>query len=120
MFFCRTDEPVQAGRWLEDFEALAPIGGSYAGLDRIDHVALAQPFDYFDEAVLFYRSVLGLEPLESLELAAPSGLVRSRAVTNVEGSVRLALNVRVLAHDSRHAHGAAARGLRVRGHPRRR
>lgn len=105
VFFCRTDEPVPAGSWLEDFEALAPTGGAYAGLDRIDHVALAQPFDYFDEAVLFYRSVLGLEPLESLELAAPSGLVRSRAVTNADGSVRLALNVRVLAEDSRQPMG---------------
>ena len=71
-----------------------------AALDHIDHVALAQPFDYFDEAALFYRSVLGLRPLESLELSAPNGLVRSRAVTNVDGSVRLALNVPVLAHDT--------------------
>ncbi len=105
VFFCRTDGRVQAGRWLEDFEALAPIAGSFAGLDRIDHLALAQPFDYFDEAVLFYRSVLGLEPLESLELAAPSGLVRSRAVTDATGSVRLALNVPLLAHDSMHPAG---------------
>ena len=51
------------------------------------------PFDSFDEAVLFYRSVLGLEPRESLELAAPDGLVRSRAVTSADGRVRLALNV---------------------------
>ncbi len=100
VFFCRTDEREQAGGWLHDFEALAPGGGSSSGLERIDHIALAQPFDYFDEAALFYRSVLGLEPLESLELAAPSGLVRSRAVTNAAGSVRLALNVPLLAHDS--------------------
>jgi 4-hydroxyphenylpyruvate dioxygenase len=100
VFFCRTAARGQAGRWLEDFEALAPTGGALSGLQRIDHVALTQPFDYFDEAVLFYRSVLGLEPLESLELSAPSGLVRSRAVTNAAASVRLALNVPVLAHDS--------------------
>lgn len=100
VFFCRTDEQVLGGRWLEDFETLAPGGASFAGLDRIDHVALAQPFDYFDEAVLFYRSVLGLEPLESLELAAPTGLVRSRAVTSDDASVRLALNVSLLAHDA--------------------
>ena len=37
----------------------------------------------FDEAVLFYRSLLGLAPHESLELAAPQGLVRSRAMTNI-------------------------------------
>ena len=72
----------------------------FPGLDHIDHIAVAQPFDYFDEAALFYRSVLGLEPLESFELAAPSGLVRSRAVANGDGTVRLALNVPLLAHDS--------------------
>ncbi len=100
VFFCRSDQRVPDGRWLEDFEALAPAGGSFTGLERIDHIALAQPFDYFDEAVLFYRSVLGLEPLESLELAAPTGLVRSRAVTDPTASVRLALNVPLLAHDA--------------------
>jgi 4-hydroxyphenylpyruvate dioxygenase len=99
IFFCRTDERAQAS-WLQDFEALAPAGGSApAGAERIDHVALAQPSDYFDEAVLFYRSVLDLEPRESLELAAPDGLIRSRAVSNGDGSVRLALNVPLLAGD---------------------
>ena len=99
IFFCRTDERAQAS-WLQDFEALAPAGGAAtAGVERIDHVALAQPSDYFDEAVLFYRSVLALEPRESLELAAPDGLIRSRAVSNGDGSVRLALNVPLLAGD---------------------
>ena len=98
VFFCRTDDRPEAGRWLGDFEPLASTGEPTPTLERIDHIALAQPFDYFDEAALFYRSVLGLEPLAALELAAPTGLVRSRAVT--DGSVRLALNVPVLAHDS--------------------
>ena len=52
-----------------------------AGITAIDHVALTQPFDSFDEAALFYRSVLGLEPETVTEYAAPFGLVRSRAVT---------------------------------------
>ena len=60
----------------------------------IDHVALSQPFDAFDEAVLFYRTLLGLEPGASQDLAAPDGLVRSRALS--DGVVRLALNVPVL------------------------
>lgn len=101
VFFCASDDSPQPKDWLEDFAALAPTGSAASlGLDHIDHVALAQPFDYFDEAALFYRSVLGLQPLESLELAAPNGLVRSRAVTTADGSVRLALNVPVLAHDT--------------------
>jgi 4-hydroxyphenylpyruvate dioxygenase len=101
VFFCRSDEHPNARSWLQDFEGLAATGTAPpAGLERIDHLALAQPFDYFDEAALFYRSVLGLEPHESLELAAPDGLVRSRAVADGEGNVRLALNVPVLAQDT--------------------
>src|SRR3954471_910002 len=93
VFFCRTDAG-DAASWLRDFEPVAPSNGRASGaLRAIDHLALSQPFDYFDEAVLFYRSVLGLEPRESLELAAPDGLVRSRAVAAADGAVRLALNV---------------------------
>jgi 4-hydroxyphenylpyruvate dioxygenase len=93
VFFCRTDAG-DAASWLRDFEPVAPSNGHAGGaLRAIDHLALSQPFDYFDEAVLFYRSVLGLEPRESLELAAPDGLVRSRAVAAADGAVRLALNV---------------------------
>ena len=63
----------------------------------IDHLALSQPFDFFDEAALFYRAILGLELHDNRELASPDGLVRSRAVSNLDGSVRLALNVPLLA-----------------------
>ena len=94
VFFCRTE----ATGWLDDFEALEPAADGETEIDRVDHVALSQPFDFFDEAVLFFRTVLGLEPRESLEFAAPDGLVRSRAVANPDGSVRFALTVPVLAH----------------------
>lgn len=66
------------------------------GLTRIDHVALSHDFENFEEAILFYRAVLGLVPQESQELTAPQGLVRSRAVRNREGTVRIALNVPLL------------------------
>src|SRR5579864_2238146 len=64
-----------------------------AGLKRIDHVALGLAVDQLDTWVLFARAVLGLEPGESLELADPFGLVRSRGVSNADRSVRLVLNV---------------------------
>jgi 4-hydroxyphenylpyruvate dioxygenase len=96
VFFCRTDAG-DAASWLRDFEPIAPSNGHAGGaLHAIDHLTLTQPFDYFDEAVLFYRSVLGLEPRgPGLDLAAPDGLVRSRAVATADGAVRLALNVPV-------------------------
>ncbi len=56
-------------------------------------MALSHPWDQFDEAALFYRSVLGLRPHESVEVADPYGLLRSRAMSNATGTVRLALNI---------------------------
>ncbi|WP_158848702.1 bifunctional sugar phosphate isomerase/epimerase/4-hydroxyphenylpyruvate dioxygenase family protein [Saccharothrix deserti] len=91
LFFCRTEAD-----WLSDF---TPTGagagtvdaGTGVGLTRTDHVTLAQPFDAFDEATLFYRSVLGLEPHDDAEYAAPFGLVRSRSVGDAAGTVRIML-----------------------------
>ncbi|WP_418128688.1 TIM barrel protein [Variovorax sp. 375MFSha3.1] len=68
-------------------------GTNDAGLQRIDHVALGLALDQLDTWVLFTRAVLGLEPGESLELADPFGLIRSRGVANAERSLRLVLNV---------------------------
>ncbi|MGI4777358.1 MAG: bifunctional sugar phosphate isomerase/epimerase/4-hydroxyphenylpyruvate dioxygenase family protein [Janthinobacterium lividum] len=59
----------------------------------IDHVALGLAVDQLDTWVLFARAVLGLEPGESLELADPFGLIRSRGVANTDRTVRLVLNV---------------------------
>ena len=94
-------------------------------ISRIDHITLAQPFDAFDEAGLFYRSVLDLRPGDSAELAAPGGLLRSRAYAG--GGVRIALNVPALAgaHQAELQHVAfacedalaTARALHERGAP---
>jgi 4-hydroxyphenylpyruvate dioxygenase len=122
VFFCGPD----AG-WLGDFLAVEPEPADGVPIDRIDHITLAQPFEAFDEAVLFYRSVLELDPGDSAELAAPGGLVRSRALAS--GPVRIVLNVPALAGTQRgqaelqhvaFATGdalAAARALRERGAP---
>ncbi len=88
VFFCRSSDAADG--WLGDFLTAGPPGPG--GL-AIDHVALSQPFDYFDEAALFYRSVLGLELQEGGEAAAPDGLVRSRAARSRDGRVRFALTV---------------------------
>ncbi|RZL63343.1 MAG: sugar phosphate isomerase/epimerase and 4-hydroxyphenylpyruvate domain-containing protein [Variovorax sp.] len=64
-----------------------------AGLHAIDHVALGLAVDQLDTWVLFSRAVLGLEPGESLELADPFGLIRSRGVANADRNVRFVLNV---------------------------
>jgi 4-hydroxyphenylpyruvate dioxygenase len=68
-------------------------------LTGIDRVNLAQSWRDFDEAVLFYSSVLALDSEPTQEVAAPTGLVRSHVVRSRNGGVRLALNVAPLAFD---------------------
>ena len=59
----------------------------------IDHVNLAQPWQHFDEAVLFYTSALALEPQPYAEVASPTGLVRSQVMLTRDRGVRLVLNL---------------------------
>jgi 4-hydroxyphenylpyruvate dioxygenase len=92
VFFART---VPEG-WPADFLPTGTAAGPGAGITTVDHVSLTQPFDTFDEAGLFYRAVLGLEPESVTEYAAPFGLVRNRAVTGPDRTVRLALSVSLL------------------------
>ncbi|KPI14646.1 Xylose isomerase domain-containing protein TIM barrel [Actinobacteria bacterium OK074] len=93
LFFCATDRP-QLPSWTEDFEPTGlhwtPAAG---GVTRIDHLALTQPWHQFDEAALFHRGVLGLHAQESVDVADPYGLHRSRAVASADGGVRIALSV---------------------------
>ena len=66
--------------WLRDF---APLPAQAATARRWSPGSItsrsSQPFDFFDEAALFYRAILGLELHDNRELASPDGLVRSRA-----------------------------------------
>ncbi|MCO4254319.1 bifunctional sugar phosphate isomerase/epimerase/4-hydroxyphenylpyruvate dioxygenase family protein [Pseudarthrobacter cellobiosi] len=59
----------------------------------IDHVNLAQPWQHFDEAVLFYTSALALEPQPFAEVPSPTGLVRSQVMATGDRAVRLVLNL---------------------------
>ncbi len=89
--FVPTDQEIEV-----DFVAASEereFGG--AGLRSIDHVALGLANDQLDTWTLFSRAVLGLSSGESLELADPFGLIRSRGVSNADGSVRFVLNTSV-------------------------
>ncbi|WP_328563807.1 bifunctional sugar phosphate isomerase/epimerase/4-hydroxyphenylpyruvate dioxygenase family protein [Streptomyces coelicoflavus] len=97
LFFCAAGRPGLPD-WRADFadftdvEAEATAGDHDAGL-RVDHLSLTQPWHQFDEAALFHRAVLGLRPQESVDVADPYGLLRSRAVTTDDGTVRIVLTV---------------------------
>ncbi len=63
------------------------------GLIHIDHVAQVVPETALQSWVLYYRTILGLEPTERTDLSDPHGLIVSRALTNEDRTVRIALNV---------------------------
>lgn len=90
LFFCATGDP-ELPDWRADFADLPDSPAPSA--TRIDHLALTQPWHHFDEATLFHHSVLGLTAQESVDVADPYGLMRSRAVTDADGRVRIALGV---------------------------
>ncbi|MET9436612.1 TIM barrel protein [Streptomyces sp. NPDC006551] len=96
LFFCRTDAPDQPS-WTRDFAAVpgdvVPADAVPGGVRRIDHIALTQPWHQYDEAALFYTCLLGLAADDSLDLADPYGLRRSRAVATQDGGVRVVLNI---------------------------
>ncbi|MEV7975487.1 TIM barrel protein [Streptomyces sp. NPDC086519] len=123
LFFCATGRDPELPDWRADFAEVPYEPGPSAA--RIDHLALVQPWHQYDEATLFHRSVLGLRAQESVDVADPYGLLRSRAVTNADGSVRIALGVGAApADDTLHAQHialavedvvAAARAFRAAG-----
>jgi 4-hydroxyphenylpyruvate dioxygenase len=97
VFFCRTQTTPS---WLDDFLPLATADRlDGADLTAIDHVGLIQPFEQFQASGLFYQLLLGLQPRGSVEYAAPTGLMRSRALASAGGRIRLALNVPALGGD---------------------
>ncbi|MFF9456475.1 bifunctional sugar phosphate isomerase/epimerase/4-hydroxyphenylpyruvate dioxygenase family protein [Streptomyces flaveolus] len=125
LFFCAT-ERTGPPDWRADFEDTGAVAGAGPGV-RVDHLSLAQPWHQFDEAALFHRSVLGLRPQESVDVADPYGLLRSRAVTTGDGAVRIVLTVGAApTDDTAHAQHialatddvvAAARRYRAAGGP---
>jgi 4-hydroxyphenylpyruvate dioxygenase len=129
VLFCRTTAGGEG--WLGDFVELGGNGKrSAAAIRDIDHVVLSQPFDYFDEAALFYRSLLGLEPRDSQDLVGPDGILLSRALTDSDRRLRLAITVPRLAGGEHGRLGelqhvafatddalGAARSMRERGVP---
>jgi 4-hydroxyphenylpyruvate dioxygenase len=88
-------EPGEHGRsiWESDFHLLPGAAEPPAALDRVDHVAHALTGGQMDGFVLFHRSVFGLEPNPPMDLPDPQGLVRSRAMADPAGRVRMPLNV---------------------------
>ncbi|MCL8014879.1 bifunctional sugar phosphate isomerase/epimerase/4-hydroxyphenylpyruvate dioxygenase family protein [Streptomyces sp. AS02] len=89
VLFCATGKP-ELPSWTDDFARTGKPARPGFG---IDHLALTQPWHHFDEAVLFHRTVLGLSPHDTVELADPYGLFRSRALSAPADGPRIVLNL---------------------------
>ncbi|BCW21059.1 4-hydroxyphenylpyruvate dioxygenase [Arthrobacter sp. NtRootA9] len=100
IFLCQ-GSPDGTAAWTHEFgEGLEHPGAGTSAV--IDHVNLAQPWQHFDEAVLFYTSALALEPQPFAEVPSPSGLVRSQVMETTDGAVRLVLNLAPVQQASGH------------------
>jgi 4-hydroxyphenylpyruvate dioxygenase len=98
VFFSRLAEHPE--HWHRQYDRVPGAPDAQDDLDlRVDHVSLAQPFDHFEEAALFFNSALGLQTHEDIEIPATYGLFRSRAVTNRDRSVRVITTVALLDDD---------------------
>lgn len=76
--------------WLPEFG----VEKQEAGLiEAIDHVNFAQPWQHFDEAVLFYTALMALETVREDEFPSPIGLVRNQVMRSPNDAVRLLLSV---------------------------
>ena len=71
---------------------VAPASEGLSLLDAIDHVAITESIDDFDQSALFYRTVLGLFPVATSEVTAPFGVIRNWSAADPTGRVRIALN----------------------------
>ena len=94
VFLCATPLDGSEPEWTGEFQhGERPGVGDAVGPDGIDHVNLVCRWQEIDEAVLFYTSVLSLDASVSVEVAGPSGLVRSQVMRTPDGAIRLPLNV---------------------------
>jgi 4-hydroxyphenylpyruvate dioxygenase len=93
--------------WMAEFEGGVEPAATGPAITHVDHVNLVQPWQSFDEAVLFYGSVLGLEPQPVNEVAGPAGLVRSQVMCSCGREVRLPLNLLPAGQQGQPPHGHA-------------
>ena len=93
--------------WVDEFDGGRPARDTEV-VTTIDHVNLVQPWQHYDEAVLFHASLLALETQSSTEVAGPAGLVRSQVMRSTDGRVRMPLNLLPVGHPGLAQHVAFA------------
>jgi len=79
-------------QWRADFVLAEPLA-SEGRLRKVDHLSNVVRRGEFLTWSLFYRTVLGLLPQSQVEIADPHGAFFSRSLRNLNGELRIALNI---------------------------
>ncbi len=88
------DEKSDLARvWEIEFEKIADeVKPKDAGLTRIDHIAQTMNYEEMLTWLLFYTSIFATGKTPMVDVVDPAGLVRSQAIENENGSLRITLN----------------------------
>lgn len=79
--------------WDVDFRPiLGETAVEPAGLTQIDHIAQTMNYEEMLTWLLFYTSLFDMQKMPMVDVVDPAGLVRSQAIANPEGSLRITLN----------------------------
>ena len=78
--------------WEIEFDPVGADGQGNAGLVNVDHIAQTVNYEEMLTWLLFYISIFDTSKAPVVDLVDPGGLVRSQAIENGEGSLRLTLN----------------------------
>jgi len=105
--------PAEGQEVVADFDAVDTVLPTSPAEMRFDHIGIAVAPHELLSAVLFHRTVLGLdrEPLQ--EVADPHGLVTSRAVQSENAAVRFAISTSSGSDTSPERFRAASQGSGV-------
>ena len=87
------DESELATLWDVDF---TPVNGTTTfegvGLRSVDHLAQTMKYEEMLTWTLFYTSIFDVDKVAMVDVVDPGGLVRSRAIQNTSGKLRITLN----------------------------
>jgi 4-hydroxyphenylpyruvate dioxygenase len=88
------DDKTELGDvWEIEFETIEDGGAPRdAGLVRMDHIAQTMRADEMSSWILFYLSIFELAKMPLVDIVDPAGLVRSQAIENQDGALRITMN----------------------------
>ncbi|UWU17755.1 sugar phosphate isomerase/epimerase and 4-hydroxyphenylpyruvate domain-containing protein (plasmid) [Rhizobium sullae] len=88
------DRKTKLGRiWEIEFDPVEDTAAPQpAGLQSIDHIAQTVKYEELLTWLLFYTSILDAHKTPMVDIIDPSGIVRSQAIENADGSLRITMN----------------------------